>query len=142
MGNSCSCLNDLSEGNLSQIEIEESIISKNKVDLRTLIKLQSLMRGFIDRKKTKQIIPSTLNPSKVPLNTLKFQKTDNDIKFDIFSLLNESTKSVYQKLGSFRYNVNSVTEEVTSIKPLYLENGAIYIGESLNTERHGKGIQI
>ena len=139
MGNSCSCINDLSDTHQSQIAAEEAVLSNHRYDSKNVIFLQSTIRGFITRKQLKSFISKKYNS-----NIFSNQNTLGNIEdstIEITSNLNEITKKVYQKLGPYNFGTTDKDIKIEG-KPLRLENGALYVGDSCNSERHGKGIQM
>ncbi|OMJ77103.1 hypothetical protein SteCoe_23375 [Stentor coeruleus] len=130
-----------------------------KLNREDLVKLQSIIRGYFDRKKVKTLKvvdkPTAFsndlknNISSIPNeNTELIEQTRKDlIEIPIDSLpdySNPSIKSIQTKLGDFVYNSpNSNQIDLIKRGPIMIENGSIYTGEwNSNKERHGKGVNI
>ena len=118
----------------SELVTQEKLIDILKRDVRIVIKLQSLARGHLQRKRFKRLKASK------PVRTLK------DIMPSIEAVgENPIVKEMEDKLGSFDLNVTldpKVARELRS--PVLLDNGATYHGQWNigNSERDGIGIQV
>lgn len=163
MGQKCACFRDQTseEGQLNILKELKSTTDKNLfasadnhsqftehqslvIDSTTVIKLQSVLRGFMDRAlmKENRFMSSSFhqasgfNPH--PRSSL------NKIQGDVPSYANASTIAASRKLGAFTYETDKNDGILISKKdPILLENGAVYIGEwNENLERHGKGVQF
>ncbi|CAG9322820.1 unnamed protein product [Blepharisma stoltei] len=191
MGTKCSCLKEESN-EAQQVTLESGprerdkklnssnksqdislIKSKfpSKIDIDDLIKLQSFLRGYIDRKNHKTIYTTLQIEIKRPepkphqQETQPQQKTFNrltsynnsepdtpiirtDLKQLPESLVPDystiATRQVESILGPF-VTTNTPNDSTTKIKrgPCEIENCSIYTGEwNTNNQRHGYGIQI
>lgn len=177
MGNNCSCL---SGGNTDEkqlnternaVEIEknmakslESTYKANtdardfsvdiRLDLSDIIHLQSLFRGYFDRKKVKNLLSSNflhkssqlsekskfipISPAPLPVRNEIFELPQSSIP----DYSNSVTKMIKTKLGPFIFRDLTV-ENLISRGPVRMENDAIFTGEwNSNKLRHGKGVQM
>lgn len=118
-----------------------------------IVILQSLLRGFIDRKKIKE--RRTFNKTRGKLkktisNTRKSADHSNlyssRTELNVKDLPNYSTPTVTEvlcRLGPYTYQKKLTLKGIIKRNPVLLENGAIYTGHwnSLN-QRHGRGVQL
>jgi len=155
MGAKCTCVSEISRDenslklDVSKInDVEKSIeIEEKPVDSEDLVRLQGVIRGFMDRKKTKAIYNSSRNTKsrfskKSPnpeLGLVESVKTLEKIP-DYSSLI---VKKMQKKLGNYEFS--SFDDKVKRISrgPVMLSNQAVYIGEwNLTEQRDGFGMQI
>ncbi|OMJ76287.1 hypothetical protein SteCoe_24383 [Stentor coeruleus] len=138
-----------------EIQINPSIIDEK--DLSLIINLQSILRGFLERKQHKRVRTSEpFRPSNaliVPLEVMSSVPIPADIIRTEVKEIPESlvpdyntaaTKAVEARLGKFicfeAFNDNDVR---LRRGPVEIENGAIYTGEWNNdNQRHGFGVQV
>ena len=158
MGTACTCLKEYHADD-QQINIEkEEILSKNvqqmeikennllsqvsKISYSELIKFQSFLRCYIEKMHVKEIISKEINIKH--LNIEISQRETFEINEDIPDYSNLQTKAAEKRCGMFIYSEKKENSVKTIMKkPMFLENGAVYIGEwSENNERHGRGIQL
>lgn len=162
MGTYCSCFNNPSseERQFDETRVALKQLSEGfqyEIDQEVLIKLQSLVRGFVDRKKSQRIynhkslqsVKGSGRPSKpshadvqsrsIVRSKLKFL-TEQTVPNYSTSL----TRSVESKLPKFDYSAHSGPPgPTTKYGPVELENSAVYTGEwNTKNQRHGKGTQI
>ena len=178
MGSNCSCLGSalLEENQINTeknyIEIDknmaksiESAYKANtdirdfsvdiRVELGDIIILQSLLRGFIERKRVRLIyssvcaIDSSTNkkskfakPPELQAESLFRKEVEEMDLLNVPDYSNTATKMIKTKRGPFIYR-EYMDEEVISRGPVRMENDAIYTGQwnSLN-QRCGKGVQL
>ncbi|OMJ88237.1 hypothetical protein SteCoe_9900 [Stentor coeruleus] len=182
MGNNCSCLSGganedkqiSTDKNVIEIEKNmgkslESTYKNNtdprdcsvdiRVELTDIIILQSVLRGYIERKKAKDIIksynfnqkPST-NISEKPRQSPNRRSSASEvpIRKEVHELSaslipdysNTATKLMKTKLGPFIFRETTAKNLITR-GPVRMENEAIYTGEWNNqNHRHGKGTQL
>lgn len=122
-----------------------------------IIKLQSVFRGYFDRKR---VLAKYISSRKAEINNLEQKviekqtaqanlpasesKNIREIQGQIPDYSNVATREAEKKFGQFKYDAD-FSDEFQRIRrgAVELENGAIYIGEwSERGERHGKGVQI
>jgi hypothetical protein len=170
MGKNCSCLRGAEEekqvslappyppeysGNISSPHEDiKSELRLLEIDLLDIIKLQSCLRGYLDRRQVKSMnfpIQTHLLQSEMPPDNEEqiFEviprteiKEIHPSKVPDYSTY--ATRSVENMLGSFKYtetfNDSCTTQQ---LGPVEMENSAIYTGEwNSSKERHGKGSQI
>ncbi|OMJ85428.1 hypothetical protein SteCoe_13271 [Stentor coeruleus] len=131
-----------------------------KGNLNDIIKLQSTIRGYLDRRKVKSMNISDkpiafLNDLNDRFNIKNFEDIENKdqarqelIEIPIHILPDYSSsmiKSIRIKLGDFIYsnNDNLKIDGIIRRGPVMIENGAIFSGEwNGQKERHGKGTHI
>ena len=179
MGNNCSCLHggktDEKQLNteINPVEIEKNMIKplefsnkttdfkENSVDLRVelreIIFLQSVLRGYIERRKIKEVFCTKLQNwekrdqkgDKMMKNEENRRNSDefirnfvNEINLnDVPDYSNSATKLIQMKLGQFIYR-EATDPDLIKRGPVKMENDAIYIGEwQKENKRHGKGLQ-
>ena len=133
MGIPCSCFTNYQEENIIQIEVEEHNIKK-QLNNKFIINLQSVLRGYMDRKKNQNY-----HTKPAPLTLKERSLTVEDLSIENY--LNEITKKVYKKIGQFKYNSNLSISDIKNKKSLYFSNGAVYVGETKNLFKHGRGMQ-
>ncbi|CAG9332185.1 unnamed protein product [Blepharisma stoltei] len=127
------------------IEVPVTSFQSLEINNSNLIVLQSLLRGFLDRRKVKERIKS--QGTQVRLNsgyTAQPRNSILEIHGDLPNYENTITQAISKKLEPFQYNYD-FNDPAPRVKkgPVQLDNGAIYIGEwSDRWERHGKGIQV
>ena len=111
-------------------------------DNSLIIKLQSLMRGHTERKKTKAILLSFSNLANNTSEGLKQRSRNSSIELEVVrnevkelplknipNYSNQATRLIQTKLGQFIYGENLNTENLTKRTAVEMENGAIYTGE-------------
>lgn len=155
MGVRCTCISEISkeEGSVkldlsNRQALNESLeIEEKTVDVRDLIRLQGVIRGFMDRKKTKTIYNSNRNTrirmSKKPPNPLLGSVTSMQTIAKVPDYSSLIVKKMQRKLGNYEFcSVNDGCSRV-SRGPVLLSNQAVYIGEwNSNEQRDGFGMQI
>lgn len=158
MGNYCSCLRQykLEEDQLLIREISQikpkleqlpfffNIQIQNPIMRANLISLQSVLRGFIDRKTVQKTLRPRIKVVRIESGySTNPRNSITEIAGDLPDFYNPITAEIVQKLEPFNYDPND--PESINIKrgPVKLESGAIYIGEwNDHFERHGRGIQL
>ena len=176
MGTNCSCLrgglteekqvklgkfgieNEKDETHFKEISSHPPFFYED--NLEKIMRLQSVLRGFIDRKKQKQVLYYTQNArgfqNKPERDILPFN-TRVDIQEEIIraelkeipenrvpDYSTSATRAVQARLGKFMYQ-DSLMDDSKRLKrgPVEMENGAIFTGEWNNdNHRHGFGVQI
>jgi hypothetical protein len=122
-----------------------------------IVKLQSVVRGYFDRKR---VLAKYISARKAEIQNLEQKviekqsaqanfptpdsKNIREIQGEIPDYSNVATREAEKKFGQFKYDAG-FSDEFQRIRrgAVELENGAIYIGEwNERAERHGKGIQI
>ena len=144
MGTTCTCLKEY-QAEDQQINIEkEEIQNKNiqhtehiesslfsttsRINTLDLIKIQSLIRGRIDKLQVKQILSRTLILN--PPNPIISQREPFEIKEELPNYSNPATLAAERRCGIFVYPPREDMSIKTFLKkPVHLENEAIYIGE-------------
>ena len=154
MGTTCACLKEYnSEDN--QLSIEKEEISKQgrptftftennnfpKSNSINLIKLQSLLRGYLQRKRTKEVLHKIYS-ARPPISKPVVPRPELQQELQKYS--NPATLAAERRCGPFTYQNIESDGVKTTLKPAtVLENGAVYIGDwNDNNERHGKGMQL
>ena len=140
MGTGCSCLKNNSNDE-QQMNIENEVMNKHfspissfdsniktpNLNIANIISLQSLIRGFIARKQAKssksRILTINQIISDLPNNTI----CCSDDQFPNYS--NPAAMATELKHGPFEYPSSTDFIKTTPRKPVFLENGGIYIGE-------------
>ena len=157
MGKVCSCIKQ-TQVDKNQLEEEKSPEIKSKsatpvqrqseISLGDLMKLQDVLRGYLDRRRAKEISRTKsivmLFDNQTADRKVRFYKksasTENEEKG---ILLNSIVENVEKKLGTF--NCGNSGKEDLSIKrrPVTTNNGAIYTGDfnALN-QYHGYGVLV
>jgi hypothetical protein len=111
-----------------------------QVEMIELKKLQSVIRGFIDRQQFKNI--NHLKADTHECNSIKSIKTIQEIPYNkISDFLNPSTSKLLTQLGPFHFN--SDQNPSFPIKgPVLVDSQAIFIGQwDEKGFRHGQGTQ-
>lgn len=160
MGTTCSCFREHQNDELIIINKEACFVkTQDKQDLivdinpiteqtndaylATIMKIQSILRGYLDRKKAKTDL-DLLNPQKSIASSLpQCRDSLKEIQGDFPFYQNPTVQSVKQKNGPFVYS-SPLNDGVDVHKrgPIKLENEAIYLGEwNSKLERHGQGSQ-
>ena len=166
MGKNCSCLKGAEEekqvslskplpldfiGNLSNRDEHRSEFRNIDMDTGDLIKIQSCMRGFLDRRQVQVMkAPNQVrglyhelqDNNESPEQPRQEIKEIHPSKVPDYSTY--ATKNVEHLLGNFVYS-ETFNDSCTTILlgPVEMENGAIYAGEWNDCkERHGKGCQM
>ncbi|OMJ82628.1 hypothetical protein SteCoe_16608 [Stentor coeruleus] len=126
--------------------------TKPSSELEAILKLQNLLRGYIDRKSCQKLLTITLHSNNKQFSEQPMTKNDEEIlrtelKEIPMNLVPDyttsATRAVQARLGKF--TVKETSDNVKKVKrgPVEMENGAIFTGEwSLENHRHGFGIQI
>ncbi|OMJ92067.1 hypothetical protein SteCoe_5272 [Stentor coeruleus] len=160
MGTTCACFREHTSDELiiinkeacfiKSLENSELIVDINPLTeqtsdtyLKSIIKLQCVLRGYIERKKVKtniqtlQITKSITSSSNLCRDSLK------EVQGNYPFYLNETVQIVKQKFNTFNFSEPLHDGiETTKHGPVKLENEAIYIGEwNIKLERHGRGCQ-
>ena len=140
------------------IEVKEKSASI-VIDECDVIKAQSLLRAYIERRKLKNFmrgggkIPSNRaydqqqSKPRGRKNSFDSETTRPEIRElsidNITDYSSPTLKLIQAKLGQFIYGEYSCTETITKKGPVEMENKAIYVGEwNSNNLRHGIGNQI
>ncbi|CAG9320529.1 unnamed protein product [Blepharisma stoltei] len=161
--------NNEAQRNMLSLDSIATDQSHRPLTIADLIKLQSVLRGYCDRKKTKEVY-TTLKADQVEMQRGN-QKAASESQSPFFrgfmqndmqnipitrteiSLIpdgnipdysNNETRAVQSKLGNFSPSPppNDQTAK-TKHGPAQIENGAIYTGEWNNDkQRHGYGVQV
>ena len=177
MGTNCSCLRggiteekqvkldrfglemEKDSNYIKEISLKQS--SPNDTDLERILKLQSILRGFIARKESKKAFHFTQELSAfrqhpVQESNLHFTKEESHDEEIVRTELKEipesrvpdystsATRAVQARLGKFVFQ-DSLHDNSVRLKrgPVEMENGAIFTGEWNNdNHRHGFGIQV
>lgn len=167
MGAHCSCLKSeviedrqMNFDSLAGLEISKSMPEKIKssedakhpqVDIGDLVKLQSVIRGYLNRKITKQIYASPKNDQieitrsaqrdtseSKPFVTAGMQNDVINIRTEIKFISensvpdysNTETRAIQSRLGNFEQQAQTLDPTITTKHgPAEIENGAIYTGE-------------
>ena len=145
MGANCSCIKAFNneEPQITVEKEEKGLRSESEVKLYRndyIIRLQSILRGYIARKSRKEVLRGNSNSP----CSIGSRENLQEIVGIVPDYSNTATLATERKIGPFLYpyepddGVPKVSKQ-----PIKLENGAIYTGEwNLKLERHGKGIQI
>jgi hypothetical protein len=157
MGTTCSCFRENHNEELIIINKENRFIQSKEMPevivdfnplidtnsqlyLKTVIKLQSLLRGFSDRVKLKPVLSTSIKPSN-HFTAPVFRDFLNEIDSSFPHYPNPTVYSVSRKLGDFDLS-KTYEDSVTLKRAVKLENEAIYVGEwNSHLERHGRGRQ-
>lgn len=129
-----------------------------RVELTDIILLQSVLRGYLDRKKARDLLAYNKDTKfssgyqdklKIASSNRNSNNIEEIIRKEVHELTNNNipdysnsaTKLIQTKLGQFIYR-ESTSPDLIKRGPVKMENDAIYIGEwnSLN-KRCGKGVQ-
>ena len=180
MGSNCSCLHggNTEEKQLNTdrnvVEIEKNMVRslestyKNntdpkdysldiRVELTDIIYLQSVLRGYLERRRVKDLHFGFSKEMRAPalVNTKSAGAHRNTVNMDDISrqsvteipagevpdYSNSATKLIQTKLGPFIYR-EATSGELIRRGPVKMENEAIYIGEwNAGNQRQGKGVQ-
>ena len=180
MGSSCSCLRgdlidekqvctdrnviDIERNVLKSLEYSSKPNAENdknlsldiRVELSDIILLQSFLRGYLFRKKTHQILHSSLHSNQNLLETslnsksLKAPTNLSNISRSVLVELsvdsvpdypNSTIKQILTKIGPFIFREGDISG-VSRKGPVLLENGSVYTGDwNDKNERHGTGMQ-
>ena len=179
MGNNCSCLHGGNTDEKQVITDKNTVgIDKNitrslegtksntdaknnsidiRVELSDIIKIESVLRGYLERRKIKEFTSKYFSDGKnKPEEKIRQQSINRNtktieeiIRTEIHELdpskvpdyTNSSAKMMQTKLGPFIYR-GPDDKNLIKRGPVQMENEAIYIGEwSTANKRHGKGVQ-
>lgn len=127
-----------------------------KIAVADLIKLQSALRGFLDRKQVRTayvcisapVCSNSQSDNKDQL--MPKQETSSDFQeltpSSIPDYSSEAIKSIRTRLGDFIFSCQDSTQSALPVQkrgPIMVDNGSIYTGEwnTLN-QKHGKGSQV
>ena len=140
--------------NSEDVKEDIVLIHFNRSDIE---KLQSVMRGFIERRKIKtilssgKIISSSISDQQEIRSKIHKESFDSEIcRTDIKELpinkipnySSSAIKLIQTKLGQFIFGENLDTENLIKRGAVEMENGAIYTGEwNKNNLRCGRGSQ-
>ncbi|OMJ65703.1 hypothetical protein SteCoe_37759 [Stentor coeruleus] len=136
---------------------EENVLFQ--LDFGDIIKLQSVLRGFVQRRKTQGVLRSnilSLNGNTIEKLEDKPKSQNNSFDLEINrqevrelpldkvpDYSTQVIKMIQMKLGQFIYGENPNEESLLKRGSVEMENGAIYAGEwNKNNQRHGKGKQV
>jgi hypothetical protein len=141
----------------SSAPYEEVLKDTDVYPIEDIVKLQSVFRGYFDRKR---VLAKYISSRKAEINKLEQKviekqiaqanlpnpdsKSIREIQGEIPDYSNIATREAEKKFGQFKYDAD-FSDEFQRIRrgAVELENGAIYIGEwNQKGERHGKGVQI
>lgn len=159
MGQSCACLKS-TQTDANQIAEDETKVAdsvsitpiqkaepvKNEVSLGDLMKLQGLLRGYLDRRRLKEIsrtktIVMHFDDSSMD-RKVNFYKKSNSASNEAETLPSSFVEKMEKKLGSF--NCPGLKDElVVKKRPIPSSNGGTYTGDinALN-QYHGFGIFV
>lgn len=155
MGAKCSCINEQCRDDhsirfeQSKIVIEEEPLDleEQEIDVNELIKLQGVIRGFLDRKRSKVVYGSNRNT-----RSKSGRKPQNPEPGDVVSLClvdkvpdysSSVVKKIQKRLGVYQFS--KVNDGVCRVSrgPVMMSNKAVYIGEwNQSDQRDGFGMQI
>ena len=166
MGQNCSCLRDPAKEDQYGLEIQRSPETSNEaratpagqarpvprgylppaIDLVHLIKVQSTLRGYLQRKAMQGVIISKQTHVRVAADNIYASNSTaiKEIEGEVPDYSNPATKVAAQKYGTFAFTEGK-NDDIKVFKrgPVELDNGAIYTGEwNENNQRHGKGTQV
>lgn len=152
MGSNCSCFYgaNIDEKQFSELALESKEIKNNfshpkqeatntipdlKIDASQLIKLQSFLKGYIDRYQLKNI-----NTISKPSN--QFRKSVHELpENEVPDYSNGASLKIISNLGPLASESDS-NPSLISKGPVLMENKAVYIGQwNLNYMREGVGTQ-
>ena len=148
MGSNCSCMknsNEVAEINEDQLEYPqitsyENYLHLDSIPQETLIHLQSILRGFIDRKQAKDLRTGQSHylATSASVRHLFFIK---DSRVPDYST--HTTRQAQLKIGPYRYSMTTEDASLVRRGPVQLENKSIYIGQWTSfCERQGRGTQM
>ena len=160
MGTTCSCFRETPCEELVVINRENNFIqskgmpelseeinplfdTSSDIYLKTIIKLQGIFRGFIDRNKIKPLLTSKSTNIYNSESSSVLREYLKEVEGDFPYYPNPSFAKLIKKFGEFDLTQPlSDGVQVVLRKPVKLENEAIYVGEwSSKLERHGRGKQ-
>ena len=132
MGNRCSCLKSLNNEDHQVITEKEEGRSRSTIDSDAItfhplkiIKIQSIIRGYIDRLSICSQNQTT--PSTFTLPTIKSRKTDENLTFQP-DFSNSLILATEKRLGAFVYPMQDPETIEVALKPATkLENNSIYL---------------
>ncbi|OMJ81519.1 hypothetical protein SteCoe_17986 [Stentor coeruleus] len=139
-------------------DMKEEAISF-QIDIGDIVKLQSVFRGFIERRKTKVVLHSGvhhISNNSSEKHVFKSKSRKNSFDSEIYrqevkelpldkipDYSTQAIKLIQTKLGQFIYGENSYEDSLIKRNAVEMENGAIYTGDwNKSNQRHGKGKQI
>lgn len=160
MGTTCSCFRENACEELIVINRENIFIqSKDAPDVlldtnplfeippdtyvNTIIKLQNILRGFIDRHKVKPLLLSNSTNIFNSEHSSVVRKFLNEVEGEFPCYPNQNLTKLLNKFGEFDLSRPLDDGVLVSLrKPVKLENEAVYVGEwNDKLERHGRGKQ-
>lgn len=157
MGTTCSCFKDNQTAEVLVINKETCVVQSlenqesldmiaqsehtTEVNNINIIKLQGIVRGYLDRKKSKQLIQDLITVASTSSNPVRESLKLYDGEYPCYP--NTIVDSIKQKYSIFQYS-EPLQDKINVIRkgPIKLENEAVYFGEwNLKNERHGRGSQ-
>ena len=137
---------------------KELVIDSLEINIGDIIELQSIIRGYLERKRNKAIPHSDYRPNRhTPAEQQQIRprsrkgsmdsevcrtevkELPSDLIPDYFS---SSIKLIKAKLGQFIYGEILSDEACITRSAVEMENGQIFAGEwNIKNQRHGKGLQ-
>lgn len=178
MGQNCSCLSNVSTDD-KQLRLDGPVQMENnpkinlsgnlklnefKITLEDIIKLQSLLRGYLDRKTVKKIystkpkeethklqetieigthnlLKRSINNSNDPVIRIHLKDIPQS---QVPDYLTDATKETLHKLGPLKIDKDtSDGVDLVNRGPVEIENGSVYTGSwNQDNQRHGFGLQI
>jgi hypothetical protein len=132
-----------------KIIIQEELVeaSPESIDLRDLVKLQGVIRGYLGRKRAKVLISSNRNTrvkqSKKPANPEVGTVESLYLLEKIPDYSSPVVTKLQKKLGIYLFDKRNDGNTRISRGPILMSNKAVYIGEwNQSDQRDGFGMQI
>jgi hypothetical protein len=150
MGSKCACLTQaLKDEHSLRFAQNSSAVNSSleEIDLADLIQLQGVLRGYMDRRKAKNLYNTYRNQrakiyKKVPNPELGSALVVSNLD-KVPDFTSKNVQNAIKKLGAYRYKQPGDKVERVSRGPIELSNKAVYIGEwNQRSERDGYGMQI
>jgi len=154
MGQNCSCFREPSKE--QQVDLphpikasaqQASTTSKPKFSLGMVqvIKVQSVLRGFIQRKTIRDVVVTSepVHTRVAASHSYAPEANMREVQGQLPDYSNPATKAAAQKHGKFEFEAARGLGQVQKRGPVELDNGAIYTGEwNEANQRHGSGAQM
>ena len=154
MGSCCSCLKNhaLDDKQLElpfQRNLDPNFLSlDNSIDkfsgfiTHDIIRLQGLLRGFIDRRRTHSIYHSLNNNFNIPPSNSRQTQLQELSPSDLPEFFTRFLQKAEQNFGRFTYPASPLTD-IIKRSHIELEDGSIYLGGwNSSNERQGRGCQV